>query len=125
MSDIESSDLYEGQSTDAPLIDSLGSAVKRLIEKGKVRGYITVEELNKALPPERESSENIEDIMTDISDMGISIIAESDVDSFEPDAVEDDDFDDEDDESGNFDEKELDKAIASYRSRERRFGGRK
>ena len=107
MSDIESSDLYEGQSTDAPLIDSLGSAVKRLIEKGKVRGYITVEELNKALPPERESSENIEDIMTDISDMGISIIAESDVDSFEPDAVEDDDFDDEDDESGNFDEKEL------------------
>ena len=107
MSDIESSDLYEGQTADAPLIDSLGSAVKRLIEKGKVRGYITVEELNKALPPERESSENIEDIMTDISDMGISIIAESDVDSFEPDAVEDDDYDEEDDESGNFDEKEL------------------
>ena len=107
MSDIESSDLYEGQTADAPLIDSLGSAVKRLIEKGKVRGYITVEELNKALPPERESSENIEDIMTDISDMGISIIAESDVDSFEPEAIEDDDYDEEDDESGNFDEKEL------------------
>ncbi len=107
MSDIESSDLYEGQAADAPLIDSLGSAVKRLIEKGKVRGYITVEELNKALPPERESSENIEDIMTNISDMGISIIAESDVDSFEPDAVEDDDFDEDEDESGNFDEKEL------------------
>ncbi len=107
MSDIENSDLYDSQSADAPLIDSLGSAVKRLIDKGKVRGYITVEELNKALPPERESSENIEDIMTNISDLGISIIAESDVDSFEPDAVEDDSYEEDEDESGNFDEKEM------------------
>ncbi len=104
MSDIDNQDLYEGTGSDTPLIDSLGSAVKRLIDKGKVRGYITVEELNKALPPERESSENIEDIMSGISDMGISIIAESEVDSFEPDVVEEEeDFD----ESGNFDEKEL------------------
>ena len=107
MSDIDSSDLYDNQSADAPLIDSLGSAVERLIENGKVRGYITVEELNRALPPERESSENIEDIMTNISDLGISIIAESDVDSFEPESVEDDNFDDADDEGGNFDEKDL------------------
>ena len=107
MSDIENSDLYDGSSADAPLIDSLGSAVKRLIEKGKVRGYITVEELNKALPPEKETSENIEDIMTDISDMGICIIAEADVDGFEADAVDDDNYDDEEEESGNFDEKEM------------------
>ena len=107
MSDIENQDLYEGASADAPLIDSLGSAVKRLIDKGKLRGYITVEELNKALPPERESSEHIEDIMAEISDMGVSIIAESDVDSFEPDVIEDDNFDEDEEESGNFDEKDL------------------
>ncbi|MBE6452559.1 MAG: RNA polymerase sigma factor RpoD [Alphaproteobacteria bacterium] len=107
MSDIDNSDLYEGQSTDAPLIDSLGSAVKRLIEKGKARGFITVEELNRALPPERESSENIEDIMTNISDLGISIIAEADADGFDADAAEDDSYSDEDDDSGNFDEKDL------------------
>ncbi|MBS4773323.1 MAG: RNA polymerase sigma factor RpoD [Proteobacteria bacterium] len=107
MSDIENPDLYDASSADAPLIDSLGSAVKRLIEKGKVRGYITVEELNKALPPEKESSENIEDIMTDISDRGISIIAEADVDGFEADAIEDDSYDEDEDESGNFDEKEM------------------
>ena len=108
MSDIDNPDLYDGGVVDTPLIDTLGSAVKRLIDKGKVRGYITIEELNKALPPERESSENIEDIMSSISDMGISLIAESEVDSFEQDAVDDDidDFDD-DDEGGNFDEKEL------------------
>ena len=102
----ENQDYYEGGINDAPLIDSLGSAVKRLIEKGKARGYITVEELNKALPSERESSEQIEDIMAEISDMGISIISESDVDNFEQENDEDEDYD-EDDESGNFDEREL------------------
>ena len=107
MSDIENPDLYDASSADAPLIDSLGSAVKRLIEKGKARGYITVEELNRALPPEKESSENIEDIMTNISDLGISIIAEADADGFDADAAEDDSYSDEDDDSGNFDEKDL------------------
>ena len=104
MSDIDNQDFYDGTSADAPLIDSLGSAVKRLIDKGKARGYITVEELNKALPSEKESSEQIEDIMTEISDMGISIVSESDADV----ADADEDFEDEDyDETGNFDEKEL------------------
>lgn len=103
MSDTDNQDYYEGGSADAPLIDSLGSAVKRLLDKGKARGYITVEELNKALPSERESSEQIEDIMAEISDMGISIISESDVDSFEQENDEEEVYDD--DESGNFDEK--------------------
>lgn len=105
MSDTENQDFYDGNGADAPLIDSLGSAVKRLLDKGKGRGYITVEELNKALPSERESSEQIEDIMAEISDMGISIISESDVDNFEQE--NDEEVYDDDDESGNFDEKEL------------------
>ncbi len=107
MSDIENSDLYEGASADAPLIDSLGSAVKRLIDKGRARGFITVEELNRALPSERETSEHIEDIMTSISDMGISIISEADADGFEGESAEEEDYEESDDESGNFDEKEL------------------
>ncbi len=105
MSDTENQDFYDANSSDAPLIDSLGSAVKRIIEKGKARGYITVEELNKALPSEKESSEQIEDIMAEISDMGISIISESDADSFE--AEENDEISEEYDESGNLDEKDI------------------
>ncbi len=105
MSDTENQDLYEAGAQDAPLIDTLGSAVKRIVEKGKARGYITVEELNKALPSEKESSEQIEDIMSEISDMGISIISESEADNFEAEDEEDDEEDY--DESGNFDEKEL------------------
>ena len=107
MSDIENSDLYDGGSLDAPLIDSLGSAVKRLIDKGRARGFITVEELNKVLPSERETSEHIEDIMTSISDMGISIISEADADGFDGESESDADYIDEDEEGGNFDEKEL------------------
>ncbi|MBR1605088.1 MAG: RNA polymerase sigma factor RpoD [Alphaproteobacteria bacterium] len=108
MSDMDNQDFYEGGNADAPLIDSLGSAVKKLIERGKVRGFITVEELNKALPSERETSEQIEDIMAEISDMGISITSETDVDAPDQDLDgEDDNTDADSDESGNFDEKEL------------------
>ena len=107
MSDIDSQDLYEGTVSDTPLIDNLGSAVKRLLDKGRARGFITMEELNRALPPEKESSENIEDIMTSISDMGISIVNEADADEMGADDDDDNDDYDDDDESGNFDEKEL------------------
>ncbi len=108
MSDIDNQDYYESApATDTPLIDTLGSAVKRLIEKGKSRGFITVEELNKALPSERESSEQIEDIMSEISDMGISITSESHLDSVDQDVDEDIEIDDDEVEGGNFDEKEL------------------
>ncbi|MFV0626971.1 MAG: RNA polymerase sigma factor RpoD [Alphaproteobacteria bacterium] len=103
MSEIENQEFYDAGSNDAPLIDSLGANVKRLIEKGKVRGFITIEELNKTLPSERETSEQIEDIISEISDMGISLISESDADNFEAEVTEED----EEDESGNFDEKEL------------------
>ncbi len=106
MSDKENQDFYDGNNADSPLIDTLGSAVKNLIEKGKERGYITVEELNRTLPPEKESSEQIEDIMSGISDLGISIISESDSDNFENEAEEEQNADYAD-ESGNFDEKEM------------------
>ena len=107
MSEKENQDFYEGNNPDSPLIDSLGSAVKNLIERGKERGYITMEELNKVLPPEKESSEQIEDIMSGISDMGISIISESETDSFEAEEDEEEQEEDYADESGNFDEKEM------------------
>lgn len=109
MSDKENQDFYEEDSVGSVLVDSLGATVKRLVEKGKERGYITVEELNKALPLEKESSEKIEDIMSSISDMGINIISESEVDSYdgESDAVDEDVDEDDDNDAGNFDEKDL------------------
>jgi len=48
--------------------------IKRLLAQGKQRGYITYEELNEALPEDKLTSEQIEDIMSMISDMGINIV---------------------------------------------------
>ena len=53
-------------------------AIKKLIEKGKTRGFLTYEELSNVLNPEKFSSEKIEDIQTMISEMGISLVDSDD-----------------------------------------------
>ena len=64
---------------DAPLLDLNEASVKKLIAKAKKRGYLTYDELNEALPQDQMSSEQIEDIMSAISEMGVNIV-ESDED---------------------------------------------
>ena len=59
---------------DSPLLDTLGAGVKKMIARGKERGYVTYDELNQALPPEQVSSEQIEDTMSMLSEMGINVI---------------------------------------------------
>jgi RNA polymerase primary sigma factor len=60
---------------DTPLADSsLGQTIKRMIARGKERGYITYDELNAALPPDDYTSEQIEDVMSSLSEMGISVV---------------------------------------------------
>jgi RNA polymerase primary sigma factor len=59
---------------DASMLDTQSAAVKRLIAKGKERGYITFDELNAVLPAEQNSSEQIEDIMAMLSEMGIQVV---------------------------------------------------
>ena len=59
---------------DAPLIDSTSSAIKKLLLKGKERGFVTYDELNSILPPDDVSSEQIEDTMTRLSELGINVV---------------------------------------------------
>ncbi|MEL7028879.1 MAG: RNA polymerase sigma factor RpoD, partial [Pseudomonadota bacterium] len=71
----EASDKPEGQeSTDSPLLDMSDAAVKKMIKAAKQRGYVTHEELNSVLPSEEVTSEQIEDTMAMLSDMGINVI---------------------------------------------------
>ncbi len=63
-----------GDGQDAPVIDSTGAAVKKLLTRGKERGFVTYDELNSALPPEEVSSEQIEDTMTRLSGQGINLV---------------------------------------------------
>ncbi|MEC7538326.1 MAG: sigma-70 family RNA polymerase sigma factor, partial [Pseudomonadota bacterium] len=60
--------------TDGPLMDSVTATVKKLIAKGKERGYITIDELNAVMPPDDSASEQIEDVMTLFSEMGVNVI---------------------------------------------------
>ncbi len=60
--------------TDGPLMDSVTAAVKKLIAKGKERGYITIDELNAVMPPDDSASEQIEDVMTLFSEMGVNVV---------------------------------------------------
>ena len=64
--------------TDGPLMDSVAAAVKKLIAKGKERGYITIDELNAVMPPDDSASEQIEDVMTLFSEMGVNVIENED-----------------------------------------------
>jgi RNA polymerase primary sigma factor len=59
---------------DAPLLDTLGAELKKLVQKGKERGYITYDELNAALPPDEVSSEQIEDTMAMLSEAGVNVV---------------------------------------------------
>jgi RNA polymerase primary sigma factor len=62
------------ETRDSPGGGSLAGTLKKLLAKGKERGFITYDEMNKALPAEEFSSEQIEDAMAAISDMGIQIV---------------------------------------------------
>ncbi len=62
------------QDVETTLLDVQSAAVKRLIARGKERGYITFDELNSVLPPDQNSSEQIEDVMANLSEMGIQVV---------------------------------------------------
>src|SRR5688572_9651648 len=64
----------EAPQQDGPLLDLSDGAVKRMIKESKKRGYVTVDELNAVLPSEEVTSEQIEDTMSMLSDMGINVV---------------------------------------------------
>ncbi len=67
-------DIEDNTGGDAPLIDLNDAQVKKLLAKAKRRGYLTYDELNAALPQDQMSSEQIEDVMSAINDMGVQIV---------------------------------------------------
>src|SRR5688500_8381078 len=84
----ETSEAETVEGGDAPLIDLNDASIKKLLARAKKRGVITYEELNEALPQDQMSSEQIEDVMSAISEMGVNIVESAD------------DADDEDEEAG-------------------------
>ena len=81
---------------DANVLDTQSASVKRLIAKGKERGYITFDELNAVLPAEQNSSEQIEDIMAMLSEMGIQVVESEEGEDPEAATAKEEAADDED-----------------------------
>ncbi|CDO58722.1 RNA polymerase sigma factor RpoD [Candidatus Phaeomarinobacter ectocarpi] len=59
---------------DGPLLDMSDAAVKKMIKAAKSRGFVTYDELNKVMPSEEVSSEQIEDTLSMLSEMGITVV---------------------------------------------------
>ena len=72
----------EGEETEIGL-DMSQAAVKKMIAEARARGFITYDQLNAVLPPEQVSSEQIEDVMSMLSEMGVNIIEDDEIEDEE------------------------------------------
>src|SRR5438874_1661635 len=83
--DDKAADAPEKDAPDAPspLLDLSDAAVKKMIKQAKKRGFVTFDQLNEVLPSDTTSPEQIEDIMSMLSDMGINVTEADDADSEE------------------------------------------
>jgi RNA polymerase primary sigma factor len=73
----------QDENADASILDVSQASIRRLIQKGKERGFITYDELNRALPQEQASSEQIEDIMSMMTDIGINLVESDEAEEVE------------------------------------------
>jgi len=83
LANTENKQIKSKSGNDSPILDLNNSAIKSLIKKGKANGFVTLDELNSALPPGEYSSEQIEDIHAAINDMGLNIIDQQEESSHE------------------------------------------
>jgi RNA polymerase primary sigma factor len=94
------------EAVEGVLSDTMTTAIRKLIARGKERGYVTVDELNAALPPDHVSSELIEDTMAMLSEAGINVVESEEAEDGDnkPAKAEDEDGEDS---AGNVDEANL------------------
>ncbi len=65
---------------DGPLMDNMAAAVKKMIVRGRERGFVTYDEINAVLPPDQVSSEQIEDTLALLSEQGINVVESEETD---------------------------------------------
>src|SRR5438552_18980710 len=91
--DDKAADAPEKDAADAPspLLDLSDAAVKKMIKQAKKRGFVTFDQLNAVLPSESTSPEQIEDVMSMLSEMGINVVESEDAESDEEEKQEEPD----------------------------------
>jgi len=78
----------EATSASGPLLDLSDAAVKKMIKQAKKRGFVTFDQLNDVLPSESTSPEQIEDVMSMLSEMGINVVESEDAEADEEEKQE-------------------------------------
>ncbi|WP_112810408.1 RNA polymerase sigma factor RpoD [Ensifer sp.] len=96
----EEADVEREGAPDGPLLDLSDDAVKKMIKAAKKRGYVTMDELNSVLPSEEVTSEQIEDTMAMLSDMGINVIEDEEAEEAAGSSSDDESSDDDNDGEG-------------------------
>ena len=81
----DNDDRKQDAATKEPMIDMSQTAVKKMIGDARERGYITYDQLNTVLPPDQVSSDQIEDVMSMLSEMGIQVTEEHESEEEEED----------------------------------------
>jgi RNA polymerase primary sigma factor len=85
-----------GEGGDAPLIDLNDASIKKVFARAKKRGYITYDELNEALPQDQMTSEQIEDVMSALNEMGVNVVENEEAGEDGEQPNQDDDSSDDD-----------------------------
>ncbi len=93
------------EAAEAPLLDAVAATIKKMVARGKERGYVTYDELNAALPADQVSSEQIEDTMTMLSELGVNVVENEEAE--EAAADEEGDGENEARASGNLDDEDI------------------
>jgi RNA polymerase primary sigma factor len=100
------------QQSDGPLLDLTDAAVKRMIKLAKKRGYVTYDELNEVLPSEEFTSEQIEDVLGQLSEMGINVVESEEAEEGQAAAPAADAGDDDEGEGGDLVDAAPSRAVA-------------
>jgi RNA polymerase primary sigma factor len=107
--------------TPLPLLDLTDAGVKKMIKAAKKRGYVTYEQLNAVMPSEEVTSEQIEDTLSMLSEMGINVIETEDAESEDGEtekATDEIADDDDDDDTGRSVVEAKSKALAAAEKKE-------
>ena len=76
------------ETAEGPLMDGMNNAVRKMLAKGKEKGFVTLTELNAVLPQEQMSADQIEDTMASLNEMGINVVDNDEEQEEAEDSVE-------------------------------------
>jgi RNA polymerase primary sigma factor len=93
----EEAPVEEKEAPDSPLLDLTDASVRKMIKAAKKRGFVTYDELNEVMTTDAITSDQIEDVMAQLNEMGINVVEAEEASEGEGEAPAAEAADDDDD----------------------------